>query len=239
MKTPAMPSGRRRPPRERLRAPDGYGLLLLMILLLLLLTALVGERRWGQVALTFWSGATALFAFWTSRPGTRTLRWTTVAVAVSVVASLAALLGSDSDAALNGASRAGIALLVAASPIVVGRRLLRHERVRGATILGALCIYLLLGIFFSYLYSAVGLVAGPFFAGLPHATIVDYLYFSYVTLTTVGYGDLVAAQDLGRMLAVSEALIGQLYLVTVVSVLVGNIGRHRTRPPDRTGRTPG
>jgi len=101
--------------------------------------------------------------------------------------------------------------------------------VEGSTILGALCIYLLLGLFFAYLYSAVGAVAGPFFAQQPEAAIVDYLYFSYTSLTTVGYGDLSAAEDLGRMLAVSEALTGQLYLVTVVALLVGNIGRDRTR----------
>jgi voltage-gated potassium channel Kch len=58
---------------------------------------------------------------------------------------------------------------------------------------------------------------------------IDFLYFSYVTLTTVGYGDLTAAGDLGRMLAVTEALLGQLYLVTVVALVIGNIGRERTR----------
>jgi Ion channel len=121
---------------------------------------------------------------------------------------------------------------------VVARRLLRHQRVQRSTILGALCIYLLLGLFFAYLYSALSAIGGGFFAGQPEASIVDYLYFSYTSLTTVGYGDLTAGGDLGRMLAVSEALMGQLYLVTVVALLVGNIGRDRfrgdhARPPDR------
>jgi hypothetical protein len=90
-------------------------------------------------------------------------------------------------------------------------------------------------LFFAYLYSAIGAVNGHFFAGRHGATIVDYLYFSFATLTTVGYGDLTAAGDLGRMLAVSEALTGQLYLVTVVALLVGNVGRDRIRrdPADR------
>jgi voltage-gated potassium channel Kch len=64
----------------------------------------------------------------------------------------------------------------------------------------------------------------------------DFTYFSFVTLTTVGYGDVVAAQDLTRMVAVSEALIGQLYLVSIVALVVGNIGhRRRTGGGDPDG----
>jgi Ion channel len=111
----------------------------------------------------------------------------------------------------------------------VARRLLRHPRIQGSTVLGALCIYLLLGQFFAYLYSTIGALDKPFFVQQPNATLVDYLYFSYTTQTTVGYGDLTAAQDLGRMLAVSEALTGQLYLVTVIALLVSNLGRSRAR----------
>jgi len=162
------------------------------------------------------------------------LRWATIGVALAVVgASLAVLLGSGM--VLDAASRAAVALLVAASPVVVARRLLGHPRVQGATVLGALCIYLLFGLFFAHLFSAVGAVSRPFFAGQPEATIVDYLYFSFASLITVGYGDLTAAHDLSRILAVSEALLGQLYLVTVVALLVGNVGRDRIRGPDLSG----
>lgn len=226
---PAPLAARRRPLPERLRAPDSYGLLLLLILLLLLLSAFGGERPLGRAVTTAGSGATALFAFWTSRPPARVLWWATVAIVLAMLGvSLAVVVGSGT--VLDGASRLTVALLTAASPVVVARRLLRHPRVQGSTILGALCIYLLLGLFFAYLFSAVGAVAGDFFTGQPEAAIVDYLYFSYASLTTVGYGDLSPAEDLGRMLAVSEALIGQLYLVTVVALVVGNVGRDRIRP---------
>jgi hypothetical protein len=76
---------------------------------------------------------------------------------------------------------------------------------------------------------------GPFFVTVAAPGAVDYLYFSYVTLTTVGYGDLTARGDAGRMLAVCEALLGQLYLVTVLALLVGNVGRPR---PRRAGPEP-
>jgi voltage-gated potassium channel Kch len=67
----------------------------------------------------------------------------------------------------------------------------------------------------------------PFFVQTQKATTADYLYFSYVTQTTLGYGDFTAAAGLGRALAVLEALIGQIFLVTVVALLVSNLGRTR------------
>ncbi|HKE97628.1 MAG TPA: ion channel [Actinomycetes bacterium] len=222
---------RRRSLGERLRGPDSYGLLFLLILVSLLLTGVVGDQRWGRVFVTLSSGATALFAFWTSRPSRRVLRLATIVVVLSLIGGVLAAVGG-SGTGLEGLSRGEIALLTAASPVVIARRLVHHPRVQGSTILGALCIYLLFGLSFAYLFSTVGAVSGPFFAGTQGATLVEYLYFSFTSLTTVGYGDFVARTDLGRMLAVSEALTGQLYLVTVVALLVGNVGRgRRIRPP--------
>ena len=60
--------------------------------------------------------------------------------------------------------------------------------------------------------------------------MVDYLYFSFITMTTVGYGELVPGPDSIRMLAVTEALVGQIFLVTALALLVGNLGRHRRTP---------
>jgi uncharacterized membrane protein len=91
---------------------------------------------------------------------------------------------------------------------------------------GVLCVYLLIGSLFAFLYGIVNnLAAEPFFASAAHPDTSDFLYFSFATLTTVGYGDLAAATDLGRSLAIAEALIGQIYLVTVVAVIVGGLGR--------------
>jgi voltage-gated potassium channel Kch len=89
--------------------------------------------------------------------------------------------------------------------------------------------------FFSFLDGAVASIEdGPFFAGDPDTDRSDFLYFSYVTLSTVGYGDLSPVSDLGRMLAVAESLIGQIYLVTVVALIVANL-----RPRPRQPRQPG
>ncbi len=93
---------------------------------------------------------------------------------------------------------------------------------------GVLCIYLLLGMLFASAYGLVGDVqSDAFFASGIDPDISDYLYFSFATLTTVGYGDLSAATDLGRSVAITEALIGQIYLVTVVAVIAGSLSRRR------------
>jgi voltage-gated potassium channel Kch len=93
---------------------------------------------------------------------------------------------------------------------------------------GVLCIYLLIGMLFALAYGLVGdAQSEPFFTSGINPQFPDYLYFSYATLTTVGYGDLAAATDLGRSVAITEALIGQIYLVTVVAVIVGGLSRRR------------
>jgi hypothetical protein len=103
-------------------------------------------------------------------------------------------------------------------------------------VLGALAIYLLIGLTYAYLYPIISAATNqPFFVQTTTPNAVDYVYFSYVTLTTVGFGDFTAATSVGRMVAVSEALTGQLYLVSAVALLVGNIGRTLVRGDRRRG----
>jgi Ion channel len=90
-----------------------------------------------------------------------------------------------------------------------------------------LCIYILAGMFFAFVYGTMDRVGHAFFTQGVQASVAHCLYFSFTTLTTVGYGDLTAATNLGHTLSVSEALIGQIYLVTIVSVIVANLGRSR------------
>jgi hypothetical protein len=87
----------------------------------------------------------------------------------------------------------------------------------------------LLGLSFGFAFVAVGEIGSrPFFASQERGTLSDYMYFSFVTLATLGYGDLTPQGGIGRALAVTEGLIGQIYLVTAVAALVSNIGRART-----------
>ena len=95
--------------------------------------------------------------------------------------------------------------------------------------MGVVCLFILLGMFFAFLYGAIGRLGGSFFAQGDPATVARCLYFSFTTLT-VGYGDLTAASNLGHTLSVTEALTGQIFLVTVVSVVVANLRRRRSEP---------
>jgi len=211
---------------QRRLAGYRYGVVLLLIASTFVFLSLAPSGRWARVASTALQGLTLLAAFVASGVRPRVLRVAGIIVVVAVVGTVVSVVtaasGSYGDVLLVQA------LLVAGAPVAITRGLLRQGTIDMRTVLGAICIYLLLGLLFAFSYSAIGAInSEPFFAQGKSATSADYIYFSYVTQTTVGYGDLTAAGQLGRTLAAMEALIGQLYLVTVVALLVGNIGRPR------------
>ena len=124
---------------------------------------------------------------------------------------------------------AATAVANAATIAVILGGLLRLVRERGVVlqaVFGALAIYLLLGLAFGFLIGAVATAFdGAYFAQGSDGAQSQRVYFSYTVLTTSGFGDLTARTPPGRALAVLEMLIGQLYLVTVIAMLVGNLSR--------------
>jgi Ion channel len=211
---------------ERVR-DDHFELVLASIVLAILASAAAGAGEWGRLLSVVFLGGTLMLILRMTEARPR------VRVAVAIVVVLAVVLTAAS-VILGGGDLAGWAvptvgaLMAVGAPAAIIRRLAQQDAITMQTIFGALCLYLLAGLFFAFLYTTIAALSeGPFFAGDGGSSSIDYLYFSFVTLATVGYGDLTAATDLGRMLAVTEALIGQLYLVTVVAVLVSNLGRPR------------
>jgi hypothetical protein len=151
------------------------------------------------------------------------------------VAALASVISSTSRDP-SGAFFLLNFLLVATVPVVIARALWRRQVVDIHTVMGAICIYVLLGMMFAFVYVAIDNIASaPFFAQTSHATTPDFLYFSFITQTTVGYGDYTARDDLGRALAVLEALGGQLYLVTIIAVLVSRLSTRTGKPAAQVG----
>ena len=136
-------------------------------------------------------------------------------MAIVILTVVGVALGLLSGGVLGHTAAGLIGLLLAfAAPVIILRRILSSPTITVRLVLGALAIYLLVGLTYAYLYPVIGVLSNePFFLQTPAPAAIDYLYFSYVTLTTVGYGDFTAATSAGRMFAVSEALVGQLYLV--------------------------
>jgi hypothetical protein len=122
--------------------------------------------------------------------------------------------------------------LAVAIPLSLVRGLVRLVGSSGATlqaVAGALTIYLLIGLVFTWVIGFVAQVDdAPFFAEGIDGTSGERAYYSLSVLTTTGFGDFTAGQPLGRALAVVEMLVGQLYLVTVIGVLVGSMAQRRT-----------
>jgi hypothetical protein len=165
------------------------------------------------------TGITALLAFHTSHVRGHLLKAVQITAALAFVASIvAALDGGDSA---KGVVFVISALLMLSCPVVILSRILRHQQVTIETLLGAICVYIVLGLVFSYLDFAVQLVAGSsFFAQSGPHNAPDFVYYSFITMTTVGYGDLSPAVGVPRTMAVIEALTGQIFLVILVARLV-------------------
>ncbi len=213
--------------RGQFQQPDEYGVALVLILATIVTIAVVGDHAVGQFFAAALSGGTLLFILHTSQAPRRTVRVATVLV-IFVLAGTSVGLAWQNGFVDGTAYGLMIAFIAVVSPIIIASRIIRHETITLRTVAGALCLYLLVGLFFATIYGLVSqLLHGGFFVQTDHANSTDFIYFSFITLTTTGYGDFTAAYPLGRMLAVTEALFGQLYLVSAVALLIANIGRSR------------
>ncbi|MDQ4131905.1 MAG: potassium channel family protein [Actinomycetota bacterium] len=170
-----------------------------------------------------------LLALYASRTRGHVIRLAVAVTAVAVVASLVqALTGGGGGVA--AAAGSVMFVLVIMAPIAITARIVQHPVVNLETILGAVCAYLLIGLLFAGLYRAADAMSTePFFGQTATPSPVQYLYFSYITLTTVGFGDLTVATDGGRVMVSFEALIGQVFLVTIVAGLIGSYGQQRPK----------
>jgi hypothetical protein len=205
--------------RQAARAPDSYALLLLLLLIDYVILSIGWTGSWSLIVTTMFIGLTALLAFHTSRVGGLVYKWVVVSVGLAMLASLAAAINSKDQA--QGVAFIIMALLVVTCPIAILSRIMHHTRVTLETLLGAICVYVLIGLLFAYIDIAYQLLGGTsYFAQSGHHGPSDFVYFSFITMTTVGYGDLSPANGLPRTTAVLEALSGQVFLVVLVSRLV-------------------
>ena len=208
-------------------------MLLLLIVATIVLSVVLRENEWERFVSIVMVGVMLLFALRTSQASKRLQR-----VAIAVVPALllataaAAARGRDAEVIRVVISLVMTVLLLAVLLAIV-RRLSTHLTISWNTILGALCVYLLFGLALSAAYSVAGhLQDNLLFVQQRGFNSTDTLYFSLITLTTVGFGDLTMRSDVTRIMSAMEALLGQIYLITAVGLLIGNLGRRRRSPRD-------
>ncbi|GMQ92764.1 MAG: hypothetical protein BMS9Abin12_0241 [Acidimicrobiia bacterium] len=220
---------------------DRFGLVLALTTISVSVLALVdlddpGENlrsSVGRLVVTFTVGITLLIALRASGVTRSWQRFADIVIGLTLVAEVIFELLTpflDLAPSLNPGRPSALWVAIAVlSPIVVLRRVLSHSAVTYETLAGALSVYLLVAIAFSYLFLEVQRFGSVPFFGVEESTS-SFMYFSLVTVTTVGYGDLAAVSDLGRYLATAEAIIGQVFLVTIVARLVSLYSRAPTQP---------
>ncbi len=210
---------------QRLRRGDTYSLLLAVIIAGYIVIAVLDRSLWERFIVTVVLGLTFLLTLHTSHVRERGFRIGLVLVVFASASTfIQALVGHHG----NDGSTFVVFLLVLVAPVVILNRILRHETIGTETILGAVCVYVLLGIAFAGIYTACdNLDHGTFFTQPGVQSNIEFLYFSFITMTTVGYGDLTTATDGGRVLVTLEALLGQVFLVTLVARLVSMYGTNR------------
>jgi hypothetical protein len=203
-----------------------YGVVFVLALVLVIFVIVAPAADWSRAVFVALEAAALLIAVATSREREEIRRVRAIGVAVVgliVIVGVASGVISAKVTFLLGT------LLALAIPATLIGGLVRLIRSRGVTIpavSGALAIYLIVGLLFA---SAIGFVtyldSTPYFAQGTDGSAGDRVYFSFTVMTTTGFGDFTPASSVGHALAVVEMLVGQLYLVTVIGILVGNLTR--------------
>jgi len=205
--------------RRAQEVSDAFGLVLVLVLATYVLASLLDNSGWPAVVELSMGAVTAVVALYSAGTRIPLVRLGRLLAALAVLlAAIAALSGTRGW--LSAASLIEVGLLLAAT-IAVLHRVVTSGDVDTRTILGALSVYLILGLLFTFVFATVErLQGGPFFGEVADPQNSDFIFFSFTTLTTTGYGDLVPAGQPGRMLAGLEMMIGQIFLVTLVARLV-------------------
>ena len=221
-----------RRPGERLvgalTSLDSYGAVLVSILVTYAMAVIVtGDQAKSLVLFTQIATVWLVFRVAHSRQSVRRATDALLLMAglVAILNALA-LTGDTPGAFLFAAS----CVLYFIAPVAIVRDIGTRRDVDLETVLGAVAAYLLIGMFFAFAYRWMGDVQStPFFGPQGDGTLPDDLFFSFTTMTTIGFGSLVPADNPGQTFAVAEGVIGQLFLVVAVAKVVGSWQPKRMR----------
>ena len=207
------------PVRER------YGLVLILILVGYVLSGVESNRFLLAVNSFLWV-ALLLTTLWSPGVPKRLRRIGSVATILVLLATFS--LGFVSSDLADGWRLILLGVAQFAALLAILNRISRHRQVTFQTVMGGVAAYALIAFVMAALYHGMDLLTGTtFLNGV--VSDGDYVYFSFVTLTTVGYGDITAATDVAKRLVVVEAFVGQVFLVALVARLVSLWGAPERR----------
>jgi hypothetical protein len=208
---------------------DSYGLVLLLIVLTYTLAVSL-SGWWASTLVLLVQVVTVSFALRTSRARRSLLLIARAALAAAVLVAAARVLGG-SDVWLGAGVITASSILYLITPFSIVHHLAVRPAVDQQAVFGAVAAYLLIGMFFAFVFRFLALAqSGSFFVTPGVGTMDEVLFFSFTTLTTTGYGNLVPAGNPGQSLAVAEMVLGQLFLVTAVAKLVSEWRPKRQSP---------
>ena len=209
-------------------APFRYGAVFLLTLAVVVFVIAAPSADWSRAVTLAIEGSALVVAVATARERERVRYRRALVVGVVMIVLI---FGVATGTFSQGLTAALLALVTAAVPVEIVRGVLRLLRERGVTVqavAGALAIYLSIGLVFAWVIGFITHVdSTPYFAQHTSGTEGDRVYFSFTVLTTTGFGDFSAATPAGHALAVIEMLTGQLYLVTVIGLLIGSFAGRR------------
>jgi hypothetical protein len=199
-----------------------------LIVVVFVFTSVAPNSPWADSTLVLLESLTLVTALWTSGVAQADSKINIGLVALATASAVALLVFGGTFFQAIVLVLAGLLTLATILTVVLGIVDQGEANVKAVT--GAVCVYVLIGLLFVFLYGVIAVVSSSdFFAQGTDGSRSLRLYFSFVTLATLGYGDYTPAHEVGRTLAIVEALFGQLYLVTVIALLVSRMrGRETT-----------
>ncbi len=208
------------PSRPHLIGPDRFGLLLAAVLASIVITPFIPAREFGGLVLGLQAALIMVLALTSSGvPSRRVVAGTVIVTAAALVLASEAVISDGPAAAWASAI---VTVMLALTPYLVLRRVLAAPKVTLSSVAGTLSAYLLVGMTFGSLYRTISVMDTEAFNQELGAASN---YFSFVTLTTLGFGAILAVSDMARSLVTLEAVLGQVLLVTLVARSVSTLGQ--------------
>jgi hypothetical protein len=225
--------------REFLAGPDRYGAVLIVLIAIFVMLGLSEDSRWLRLVVVPALIVTLEFILSTSGASRRVRHSTWVVDGIVVMVAVTQVLFFN--AGKPYATYMACAAITVTGMVFVFRRILEHAVISTETLFAAASMYVLIGLSFAFILLSVAMIVGPDYLSGAERQPSDYVYASFITMTTVGYGDIVPVAKSARVLMSLEALTGVLFLATIISRLVSGFGQSRTdvvrEPETRRGES--